>query len=405
MSGLVDIARTDVTGRSVLVRADLNVPLRDGKVTDATRIDRFVPTINSLLARGAKVVVMTHLGRPNGEANPIYSTRPLADVLARATQREVIFVPDCIGPVAEKARLQHSPGTIHLLENVRFHKGEEENSRSFALLLSVNGDIYVNDAFSCAHRAHASTHAIAQVMPAFAGPSLLAEVAALESALENPVRPIAAIVGGAKVSSKIAILEQLVARMDCLVIGGGMANTFLAAKCLEVGRSLHEPDCIGIARTIMAKAKEDGCEIVLPQDVVVAMGLDDASGVDEVNVDAMPADRMALDVGADTVAAISRVLDASKTLLWNGPLGAFENEPFGAGTFAVARHAAVLTQAGGLTTIAGGGDTAAALVAAGVADRFTYLSTAGGAFLEWLKGRSLPGIEVLRNKVSNLEVT
>lgn len=405
MSGLVDIARTDVTGRSVLVRADLNVPLRDGKVTDATRIDRFVPTINSLLARGAKVVVMTHLGRPNGEANPIYSTRPLADVLARATQREVIFVPDCIGPVAEKARLQHSPGTIHLLENVRFHKGEEENSRSFALLLSVNGDIYVNDAFSCAHRAHASTHAIAQVMPAFAGPSLLAEVAALESALENPVRPIAAIVGGAKVSSKIAILEQLVARMDCLVIGGGMANTFLAAKCLEVGRSLHEPDCIGIARTIMAKAKEDGCEIVLPQDVVVAMGLDDASWVDEVNVDAMPADRMALDVGADTVAAISRVLDASKTLLWNGPLGAFENEPFGAGTFAVARHAAVLTQAGGLTTIAGGGDTAAALVAAGVADRFTYLSTAGGAFLEWLKGRSLPGIEVLRNKVSNLEVT
>jgi phosphoglycerate kinase len=404
MNGLGDIRSVDVAGRRVLVRADLNVPLRDGAVSDTTRIDRFAPTVADLVARGVRVVIMTHLGRPAGEANPVYSTKPIADQLARASGHPVTFVPDCVGTIAEQAASHHEPGTIQLLENLRFHRGEEENSRSFALRLSVNGDIYVNDAFSCAHRAHASTHAIAKLMPAYAGPSLLAEVAALEAALENPMRPVAALVGGAKVSSKIAILEQLVSRMDHLIIGGGMANTFLAAKRLKVGRSLHEPDCIGIAQTIMAKAAESGCRILLPDDVIVAHDLNDATSPVEVPASAIPHDKMALDVGEATVMRIARVLEECRTLLWNGPLGAFEVDPFGRGTFAVARYAAELVQAGRLTTIAGGGDTAAALSAARVAERITYLSTAGGAFLEWLEGRKLPGIEVLRNKVPNMEI-
>jgi len=402
VSDLVDIGTIDVAGRRVLIRADLNVPLKNGKVADTTRIDRFAPTVSELVERGARVVVMTHLGRPGGEANPIYSTRPVADALARAVGREVVFVPDCVGSIAEQAA--HTGDRIQLLENLRFHKGEEENSRGFALRLSVNGDIYVNDAFSCAHRAHASTHAIAQLMPAYAGPSLLKEVAALRAALESPVRPVAALVGGAKVSSKIAILEQLVTRMDHLIIGGGMANTFLAANGMEVGRSLFEADCIGLARTIMATAAASGCNILLPEDVVVATGLSSTAARRVVAVSAIPADMMALDVGPATIARINDTLGACRTLLWNGPLGAFEIEPFGVGTFAVARRAAALTESGDLKTIAGGGDTAAALGAAGVSDRITYLSTAGGAFLEWLEGRSLPGIEILRTKVPNLEI-
>ncbi|TIU00372.1 MAG: phosphoglycerate kinase [Mesorhizobium sp.] len=404
VNGLGDIRSVDVAGRRVLVRADLNVPLRNGTVADTTRIDRFAPTVTDLVARGARVVLMTHLGRPAGDANPVNSARPVADRLARASGYPVTFVPDCVGTVAEHAASHHEAGTIQLLENLRFHKGEEENSRSFALRLSVNGDIYVNDAFSCAHRAHASTQAIVRLMPAYAGPSLLAEVAALETVLENPVRPVAALVGGAKVSSKIAILEQLVTRMDHLVIGGGMANTFLAAKRLDVGRSLHERECIGIARTIMAKAAESGCRILLPDDVVVAHDLNETATPLEVPVNAIPADRMALDVGCATVMRIGRVLEECRTLLWNGPLGAFEIDPFGRGTFAVARYAAELVQAGRLTVVAGGGDTAAALSAARVGDRITYLSTAGGAFLEWLEGRSLPGIEALRNKVPDMEI-
>lgn len=379
MSALVDIGTADVAGHRVLIRADLNVPLRDGKVADTTRIDRFAPTVDALIDRGAKVVVMTHLGRPAGEPNPIYSTRPLVPALAAATGRKVAFVPDCVGTVAELASSHHEQDTIQLLENLRFHKGEEQNSRSFALRLSINGDIYVNDAFSCAHRAHASTHAIAQLMPAYAGPSLLAEVAALQAALESPTRPVAALVGGAKVSSKIAILDQLVTLMDHLIIGGGMANTFLAAQGLKVGRSLYEPDCVDIAKTIMAKAAASNCKILLPDDVVVATSLDSSAARAEVSVDAIPPDRMALDVGANTISRINDLLASCRTLLWNGPLGAFEVEPFAAGTFAVARRAAALTQAGTMVTIAGGGDTAAALSAAGVADRITYLSTAGGA--------------------------
>ena len=401
MSRLPDIARADVGGHTVLIRADLNVPLRDGRVTDTTRIDRFAPTVADLAARGAKVVVMTHIGRPNGEPNPVFSTRPVAEVLARSAGRGVVFVPDCVGAVAEDAANHHAPGTIHLLENLRFHKGEEENSCSFALRLSVNGDIYVNDAFSCAHRAHASTDAITRLMPAYAGPSLLAEVAALDKALEKPQRPVAALVGGAKISSKIDVLEQLVGRMDHLIIGGGMANTFLAARGLTVGRSLCEMDRIDTARTILDKAARSGCNVLLPDDLMVAS--DFHAMALEVPANAIPLDKMALDVGEATVMRICRVLDKCRTLLWNGPLGAFETEPFGRGTFAVARYAAERVRAGKLTTVAGGGDTAAALSAAGVADRISYLSTAGGAFLEWLEGRELPGIEALRKATVKLE--
>lgn len=403
MSALPDIRDADVAGRTVLVRADLNVPVKDGQVSDATRIERVAPTVKDLLARGAMVVVMTHLGRPKGEANPVYSVRPAAGALARDLGREVAFVPECVGPIAEHAVAQHSQSKVLLLENLRFHRGEEENNRNFALRLSVNGDLYVNDAFSCAHRAHASTHAIAQVMPAYAGALLLDEVSALTAALESPVRPVAALVGGAKVSSKIAILKNLAARVDHLIIGGGMANTFLAAQGHRVGRSLHEPDCAPVALDILAVAAANGCRILLPGDVTVARKFGEGAPSATVGVDEIPHDAMALDVGSETAARIEAVLCECRTLLWNGPLGAFETRPFGEATFAVARAAAALTQAGRLTTVAGGGDTAAALAAAGVAGRVSYLSTAGGAFLEWLEGRPLPGIEILRTNAARLE--
>lgn len=406
MSALPDIRDADVKDRTVLVRADLNVPLKNGKVSDATRIQRFAPTVRDLLARGASVVVMTHLGRPGGEFHPAYSVEPVAAALAKEIGCEVVFVPDCVGTVAERATGHlghHRQGNVLLLENLRFHKGEEGNSRNFALRLSVNGDIYVNDAFSCAHRAHASTHAIAELMPAFAGPSLLEEVAALTTALEKPVRPVAALVGGAKVSSKISILKNLATRMDHLIIGGGMANTFLAAQGHDVGRSLHEADCIPTALDILAVATASNCRILLPDDLVVARKFAEDEPFSVVGADEIPNDMMALDVGPRTVGRIEAVLGQCRTLLWNGPLGAFETRPFGEATFAIARKAAELTEAGKLTTIAGGGDTAAALAAAGVAERISYLSTAGGAFLEWLEGRALPGIEILRTNTKRLE--
>lgn len=400
---LPDICAVDVAGRKVLVRADLNVPLKNGAVADATRIVRFAPTVAELLFRGANVVVMTHLGRPDGEANPIYSVRPVTETLSREIGREVVFVPDCVGTAAEYAAGQLADGKVVLLENLRFHKGEEANSRNFALRLAVHGDLYVNDAFSCAHRAHASTHAITEVVPAYAGPSLLAEVAALDAALEAPARPVAALVGGAKVSTKIPILKNLIAKVDHLIIGGGMANTFLAASGHRVGRSLYEPACISIACDILASAAAHGCRVLLPSDVRAAtrFGADEPSAT--VPVTAIADDAIALDVGLETVGRIERVLHSCGTLLWNGPLGAFETRPFGEATFAVARIAAELTGSGQLVTIAGGGDTAAALAAAGVADRVTYLSTAGGAFLEWLEGRELPGIAILRTNARNLE--
>lgn len=402
VSALLDIRDAEVANRTVLVRADLNVPISNGAVSDDTRIARFAPTVRDLLARGASVVVMTHLGRPGGKADPACSVRPVAEVLARAIGSEVVFVDDCVGALAGRGAEPPARGKVVLLENLRFHKAEEENDIGFARRLASNGDIYVNDAFSCAHRAHASTHAIAGLLPAFAGPSLLGEVAALAAALETPRRPVAALVGGAKVSSKIAILKNLAGRMDHVIVGGGMANTFLAAQGHDVGRSLCEPDCIPLAREILAIAAASGCSILLPDDVVAAgLGADEPPRV--VGVDAIPAEMMALDVGPSTVARIDAVLDQCKTLLWNGPLGAFETQPFGEATFAVARNAAELTQAGRLVTIAGGGDTAAALAAAGVTDRISYLSTAGGAFLEWLEGRSLPGIEILRTGAGQSE--
>lgn len=400
---LPDIRDADVRGTTVLVRADLNVPMQKGRVTDLTRIVRFAPTVSELVGRGASVVVMSHLGRPDGLANPTLSLAPVAKALADELGVEVRFVPDCVGPVAEAVTRSLPPGSVAMLENLRFHRGEEKDERSFALMLSVNGDIYVNDAFSCSHRAHASTHGIVPLMPSFAGPSLLAEVAALSRALDAPERPSMALVGGSKVSTKIDILRHIIGKVDRLVIGGGMANTFLAALGAKVGKSLYEPDAIGVARRVMERAGHNGCEIILPTDVVAASAF--AANAPHRVVDAVdvPADTMALDVGPATQAQICRALAASRTLLWNGPLGAFELEPFGEATFAVARKAAELTQAGRLVSLAGGGDTAAALGAAGVADRFTYLSTAGGAFLECIEGRALPGVEILKSPTQVLE--
>ncbi|MEX3009692.1 phosphoglycerate kinase [Hoeflea sp. TYP-13] len=395
---LPDIRQADVAGKTVLIRADLNVPMKGGVITDATRIERFVPTVRDIVDRGGKAVIMTHLGRPNAEPNPLYSTRPIAAALGSALGCDVKFVSDCVGGIAERGTGNLPAGSIVLLENLRFHSGETDNSRNFAFRLSVNGDIYVNDAFSCAHRAHASTHAIASIMPAFAGPSLLSEVDALETALENPERPVAALVGGAKVSTKIDVLQHLVSKVDHLIVGGGMANTFLAALGRNVGTSLCERDAIGKALEILGKAEVSGCEMILPDDVVVAGAFEANAPSKTVLVDNIPADMMALDAGEKSCDRIAKTLKGCKTLLWNGPLGAFEIPPFDAATRATARTAAELTEGGSLVTVAGGGDTVAALNAAGVADRFTYVSTAGGAFLEWLEGKDLPGIEILKEK-------
>lgn len=401
MRPLPDIRNIDVSGQRVIIRADLNVPMAAGRVTDRTRIARFAPTVRALTDRGASVVILTHLGRPEGEKNPVYSTQPLAGVLSEELGQEVRFVPDCVGQLAEWNTGHLAEGEVVLLENLRFYPGEIANDRNFALRLSVHGDLYVNDAFSCAHRAHASTQAIAGLMPAYAGPSLMAEVEALKGALESPERPVAALVGGSKVSTKIDVLTNLTSKVDTLIIGGGMANTFLAALGHPMGRSLYEPDAAKVARDIMARAAARGCEIILPSDVVVAAAFAAHADNCVVPADAIPNDRMALDVGPETTARIIAAISRARTLLWNGPLGAFELEPFGAATFAVARAAAERSMAGRLVSIAGGGDTVAALNGAGVTDGFSYVSTAGGAFLEWIEGKALPGIEILtRNSTS-----
>ncbi len=400
---LPDIAGVDVAGKTVLIRADLNVPMAGGAITDDTRIARFAPTVADLLDRGAGVVILTHLGRPKSEPNPCLSTRPIAAALAERLGRDVAFAPDCVGEIAERATGGLPPGEVVLLENLRFHRGETENSRNFAMRLSVHGDIYVNDAFSCAHRTHASTDAITSLMPAFAGPSLVNEVAALESVLVRPQRPVAALVGGAKVSTKIDVLTHLVSKVDHLIVGGGMANTVLAALGYDMGRSLYEPEAIDTARSILQTAWRAGREVILPEDVVVAPRLEAGVETETVPVNAIPATMMALDAGPATCARIADTLRNCRTLLWNGPLGAFETDPFDAATIRTARVAAELTTAGSLTTVAGGGDTVAALNAAGVADDFTYVSTAGGAFLEWMEGRTLPGIEALKNQALTRE--
>jgi phosphoglycerate kinase len=388
-------AGIDVRGKRVLVRADLNVPVKDGKVTDATRLERVVPGLQDLARRGAKVIVISHFGRPKGGPDSQYSLKPVADKLAALLGKPVAFVGDCIGETTAKAVGAFRDGDVAVLENLRFHKGEEKNDPEFAKALAKLGDLFVGDAFSTAHRAHASTDAITRLLPSYGGPLLMEEINALVSVLEKPQRPTAAVIGGAKVSTKIALLSNLAAKVDRLIIGGAMANTFFLAEGVEIGKSLAEPDHTKTALEIMHAAKARHCEVILPHDFVVAPKLAAGAPSRVVVTLETPSDLMILDVGPKTVAHYSEMIGACKTLLWNGPLGAFEVAPFGEGTFALARQAAALTKAGKLTSVAGGGDTVAALNAAGVTDQFTYVSTAGGAFLEWLEGRTLPGIAAL----------
>jgi phosphoglycerate kinase len=389
----VDIV--DVAGKRVLYRADLNVPARDGVITDSTRLERVMPGIAALADRGAKVIVLSHFGRPKGGPDVANSLRPVAAELGRLLGRPVAFATDCVGDAARAIVSGLSDGAIAVLENTRFHTGEEKNDPAFIAELAALGDIFVNDAFSAAHRAHASTEGLAHRLPAFAGPLMMEEINALKAALETPERPTAAVVGGAKVSSKIPILTNLVAKVDKLLIGGGMANTFLQSLGVQVAQSLAEPEFHSTAREIMAEAKERGCQIVLPIDAVVAREFRAGAASETVNIHKVPIDAMILDIGPASIALMSETLRACRTLLWNGPMGAFEISPFGEGTFTLAREAAKLTRDGRLKSVAGGGDTVAALNAAGVAADFSYVSTAGGAFLEWLEGKDLPGVAAL----------
>ncbi len=386
----------DIRGKRVLVRVDLNVPMADGKVTDATRIERVGPTIAELSDKGAKVILLAHFGRPKGEANPEFSLEPVAKATDEVLGRTVGFAGDCVGETAAAAVAAMQEGDVLLLENTRFHKGEEKNEPDFVRALAANGDLYVNDAFSAAHRAHASTEGLAHVLPAYAGRTMQAELEALEKGLGSPVKPVVAIVGGAKVSTKIDLLMNLVKKVDALVIGGGMANTFLAARGTEVGKSLAEHDLAQTAKQIMIEAAEAGCAVILPVDGVVAREFRANAPNETVAIDAVPADAMILDAGPKSVEVISQWIDRAATLVWNGPLGAFEIEPFDRATVEAARHAAGRTREGKLVSVAGGGDTVAALNHAGAADDFTYVSTAGGAFLEWMEGKPLPGVEVLK---------
>ena len=389
---------TDIAGKRVLVRVDLNVPVKDGKVTDLTRIERVAPTILELSGKGAKVILLAHFGRPKGEAVPDMSLGLIAPAVEEVLDARVHFAADCIGDTAAAAIADMQDGDILLLENTRFHKGEEKNTPDFTAALAANGDIYVNDAFSAAHRAHASTEGLAHLLPAYAGRTMQAELEALEKGLGNPARPVVAIVGGAKVSTKIDLLMNLVKRVDALVIGGGMANTFLAARGTDVGKSLCEHDLADTAKKIMIEAASSGCAIVLPEDGVVAREFKAGADNETVPVGAIPADAMMLDVGPKSVAAVNDWISRAETLVWNGPLGAFEIAPFDTATVSAAKHAAAETKAGKLVSVAGGGDTVAALNHAGVADDFTYVSTAGGAFLEWMEGKPLPGVDILHQQ-------
>ncbi len=386
-----------VAGQRVLVRGDLNLPVQDGRVTDTTRIDRMLPTLRELMDKGARVVVISHFGRPKGQVVPEMSLAPVADALSQALGgTKVAFAEDCIGDAAKAVVDGLADGEIALLENLRFHPGEEANDAGFAGELAALGDLYINDGFSVSHRAHASTEAVARLLPAAAGRNMQAELEALESALGDPKRPVLALVGGAKVSTKLAVLGNLIEKVDALVIGGGMANTFLHALGTDVGASLCETDLADTAREIMAKADAAGCEIILPSDVVIAEKLEAGAPADTVMTAAVPPGKMILDIGPDSAAALADRLGSVRTLLWNGPLGAFEFPPFDAATVTVAQAAAKCTEAGEMVSVAGGGDTVAALRHTGVADSFSYISTAGGAFLEWLEGKELPGVAALR---------
>jgi phosphoglycerate kinase len=388
----------DVRGKRVLLRVDLNVPMENGKVGDATRIERVLPTIREIADKGGKVVLLAHFGRPKGGPDAANSLRPVSAAVSELLGRPVLFAADCIGDVAKNAIAAMKDGDVLLLENTRFHKGEEKNDPAFVAALAELGDLYVNDAFSAAHRAHASTEGVARLLPCCAGRAMQAELDALTLALGTPIRPVAAIVGGAKVSTKLDLLGNLVKRVDILVIGGGMANTFLFAQGKAVGKSLCEKDLADTARSILDTAETAGCRILLPVDATVAKEFKAHAPSRFVDVDHVADDEMILDIGPESVAAIEEALATTKTLVWNGPFGAFELPPFDAATMQIAKTAALLTGEGKLKSVAGGGDTVSALNAAGVADQFTYVSTAGGAFLEWMEGKVLPGVEALRAK-------
>jgi len=395
MSNFNTLDHVDVKGKRVLVRVDLNVPVDNGVVTDATRIERIGPAITELADKGAKVILLSHFGRPKG-VDPKQSLKPVAAEVARIIKRKVAFAPDCVGEAAEKAVAAMHSGDILCLENTRFHAGEEKNDPAFVAQLARLGDIWVNDAFSAAHRAHASTEGLGHKLPAYAGRAMQEELVALTRALDKPERPLAAIVGGAKISTKLELLGNLLQKVDSLIIGGAMANTFLLAQGKKMGKSLVEGDLVPTAQKILDQANTDKRDIVLPVDVVVAQKFEANAPSRVVGVDEVGEADMVLDIGPKSVERIVAVLSRAKTLVWNGPFGAFEMEPFDKGTVSVAEAAAELTQAGRLVTVAGGGDTVAALNAANVTDRFTYVSAAGGAFLEWLEGKALPGVEVLR---------
>ncbi|MCC6717069.1 MAG: phosphoglycerate kinase [Acetobacteraceae bacterium] len=385
----------DVAGKRVLLRADLNVPVRDGKISDLTRIERLSPTIRELAGKGARVIVCSHFDRPKGKRVPEMSLAPMAAALGQVLGRHVAFADDCIGPPAEQAIAAMANGDIAVLENTRFHPGEEKNDPVFAAQLAAPCDLFVNDAFSAAHRAHASTEGVAHLRPAYAGRLMQAELEALGAALLHPDRPVMAIVGGAKVSTKLDLLGNLVGKVEVLVIGGAMANTFLAAQGVGVGKSLQEAEMHATALDILAKARAAGCTILLPSDAVVAREFRPNPPTQTVAVGAVPGDAMILDVGPASLAAVVAALATVKTLVWNGPLGAFETPPFDVATTALARAVAAATAAGRLRSVAGGGDTVAALRHAGAAEQMTYVSSAGGAFLEWMEGKELPGVAAL----------
>jgi phosphoglycerate kinase len=397
MAGFRTLADVKVSGRTVLVRVDLNVPMQEGEITDTTRIDRVIDSLRDISAAGAKVVVMSHFGRPKGKPQAAMSLKPLQAALAKALRGiDVGFVEDCVGPTVEKAIKSLRYGHVLLLENLRFHPGEEANDPGFAARLAELGDIFVNDAFSCSHRAHASITGIAEHLPAVAGPLMQQEIEALSKALEKPKRPVMAVIGGAKISTKLELLGNLIEKVDVMILGGGMANTFLAAQDTPMGKSLCEHDMLDTAREIMAKAEAADCEILLPIDGAIAKEFKE--GVDPVTapVEMIPEDGMMLDIGPISAEMFEDRLAECRTLLWNGPLGAFELEPFDGGTTELAIAAAEMTREGRLLSVAGGGDTVAALANAGVIGQFSYISTAGGAFLEWLEGKELPGVAVLR---------
>ncbi|APO76189.1 phosphoglycerate kinase [Rhizobium etli 8C-3] len=387
-----------IAGKRVLVRVDLNVPVKDGKVTDTTRIERVAPTILELSKKGAKVVLLAHFGRPKEGPSPDLSLSLIAPDVSKVLGKPVATASDSIGEAAASAVASMKDGDILLLENTRFHKGEEKNEADFTKALAANGDIYVNDAFSAAHRAHASTEGLAHLLPAYAGRTMQQELEALEKGLGSPARPVVAIVGGAKVSTKIDLLMNLVKKVDALVIGGGMANTFLAARGTNVGKSLCEHDLGETAKQIMIEAATAGCAIILPEDGVVAREFKAGAANQTVDINAIPEDAMVLDVGPKSVEVVKAWIERAQTLVWNGPLGAFEIAPFDKATVATAKYAAERTKAGKLTSVAGGGDTVSALNHAGAADDFSYVSTAGGAFLEWMEGKVLPGVAVLSGK-------